>query len=396
MIKNPSMRHLLLFIFFLSSFSFLAQDSDSIINKNIYDKIYSAKLNSDREITIQLPRDYDLDNEKRYPLFIVFDGDYLFEVVSGNVDYMSFWGDIPEAIVVGINQIDSRYNDTSVLDNINFTPISTTANFFEFVTQELLPYINQKYRTTNFRVAVGHERTANFINFFLIKKVPIMNGYIVVSPKYTDKMKEYVSEYLMYSNENIYYYLSTSGEDFQSISDDVLNFNQTLDSLDRDNIHYKFQNLERPSHYTLPAYTIPHSIEDMFSIFKDINRTEYDSIILRLKTSPVKYLIDKYEKIEDHFGVNKEMSINDFIAIEQCIDEIEKFHFFKDLAKLATNKYRETILPSYYMGRFYEETGDAEKAMHIYRSAYNMDDIAGITKEYLLQRADEIADYYGY
>ena len=101
------MRHLLLFIFFLSSFSLLAQDSDTIRNKNIYDKIYSAKLNSDREITIQLPRDYDLDKEKRYPLFLVFDGDYLFEVVSGNVDYMSFWGDIPESIVVGINQIDS-------------------------------------------------------------------------------------------------------------------------------------------------------------------------------------------------------------------------------------------------------------------------------------------------
>ncbi len=390
------MRNLLLFIFFLSSFSLLAQDSDTIRNKNIYDKIYSAKLNSEREITIQLPRDYDLDDEKRYPLFIVFDGDYLFEVVSGNVDYMSFWGDIPEAIVVGINQIDSRYNDTSVLDNINFTPISSTANFFEFVTQELLPYINKKYRTTQYRVAVGHERTANFINFFLLKKAPIMNGYIVVSPKYTKKMKEYISEYLMYSNENIYYYLSTSDKDLQSISEDVLNFNQKLDSLDRDNIHYKFQNLETPSHFTLPAYAIPHSIEDMFSIYKDINRTEYDSIILRLKTSPVKYLIDKYEKIENHFGVNKEMSINDFIAIEQCIDEIEKFHFFKDLAKLATNKYRETILPSYYMGRFYEETGEAEKAMHIYRSAYNMDDIAGITKEYLLQRADEIADYYGY
>ena len=94
--------------------------------------------------------------------------------------------------------------------------------------------------------------------------------------------------------------------------------------------------------------------------------------------------------------VIKEISINDFVAVEQYIDETEKFNFFKDLAKLATNKYKETILPSYYMGRFYEETGNPEKAMHIYRSAYNMDDIAGITKEYLLQRADAIADKYGY
>ena len=63
---------------------------------------------------------------------------------------------------------------------------------------------------------------------------------------------------------------------------------------------------------------------------------------------------------------------------------------------IRDSKYKETILPSYYMGRFYEENGNPEKAMHIYRSAYNMDDIAGITKEYLLQRADAIADRYGY
>jgi len=387
---------LLLILFFISSVTLYSQETDSIRNNNIYDKIYSDKLSTEREITIQLPRNYNLDEEKRYPVFIVFDGDYLFEIVSGNVDYMSFWGDIPEAIVVGINQIDSRYNDTSVVDNINFTPISSTANFFEFVSQELIPYINKNYRTTNFRVAVGHERTANFINFFLIKKVPIMNGYIAVSPKYTKKMKEYLAQYLISSSQNIYYYLSTSNEDFQSISENVLDFNQRLDSLNNENIHYKFQNLVIPSHYTLPAYTIPYSIEDMFSIYKDINRIEYDSIILKLKTSPVKYLEEKYEKIKNHFGVIKEMSINDFIAVEQYIDEKEKFHFFKDLAKLATSKYRETILPSYYMGRFYEETGDTEKAMHIYRSAYNMDDIAGITKEYLLQKADEIAEKYGY
>ena len=387
---------LLLILFFISSVTLYSQETDSIRNNNIYDKIYSDKLSAEREITIQLPRDYNLDQEKRYPVFIVFDGDYLFEIVSGNVDYMSFWGDIPEAIVVGINQIDSRYNDTSVVDNINFTPISSTANFFEFVSQELIPYINKNYRTTNFRVAVGHERTANFINFFLIKKFPIMNGYIAISPKYTKKMKEYLAQYLISSSQNIYYYLSTSNEDFQSISEDVLDFNQRLDSLNNENIHYKFQNLAIPSHYTLPAYTIPYSIEDMFSIYKDINRIEYDSIILKLETSPVKYLEEKYEKIKNHFGVIKEISINDFIAVEQYIDEKEKFYFFKDLAKLATRKYRETILPSYYMGRFYEETGDAEKAMHIYRSAYNMDDIAGITKEYLLQKADEIAEKYGY
>ena len=207
MIINYQMNNKLLILFFLLSCAITAQQLDSIVNNTIYDKIYSKKLGSEREIIIQLPRDYNVEEDQRYPLFIVFDGDYLFEIVSGNVDYMSFWGDIPNAIVVGINQIDSRYNDTSVVDNLNFTPISSTANFFEFVGQELIPYLNKKYRTTNFRIAVGHERTANFINFFLLRKKPIMNGYIAVSPKYTDKMKDYIAQYLINSEDNLYYYL---------------------------------------------------------------------------------------------------------------------------------------------------------------------------------------------
>ena len=48
------------------------------------------------------------------------------------------------------------------------------------------------------------------------------------------------------------------------------------------------------------------------------------------------------------------------------------------------------------MGRFYEETGNPRKAMLIYRSAYNMDDFAEITREDLFYRANLIADDFGY
>ena len=40
------------------------------------------------------------------------------------------------------------------------------AKFFEFITMELLPYMVSNYRLAEFRVAVGHGETANFINYF--------------------------------------------------------------------------------------------------------------------------------------------------------------------------------------------------------------------------------------
>ena len=119
------------------------------------------------------------------------DGDHLFNMVSGTVDYLSYWGDVPENIVVGIKQIDSRFKDSSVLDNINNTPITSTANFYDFIIQELIPYVSKNYRSSDFIIVLGQERTANFINFFLLKSNPFIRGYITISPKFSKNMKKY-------------------------------------------------------------------------------------------------------------------------------------------------------------------------------------------------------------
>ena len=78
-----------------------------------YKTLNSSKLGESRELKIQLPRNYEQNKEKSYPVLIVLDGDYLFEPVAGNVDYYSYWEDIPELIVVGDNQSKSRDDDAS-------------------------------------------------------------------------------------------------------------------------------------------------------------------------------------------------------------------------------------------------------------------------------------------
>ena len=88
--------------------------------------------------------------------------------------------------------------------------------------------------------------------------------------------------------------------------------------------------------------------------------------------------------------------MNDFMAVEEYIEENEFFDFYNDLSQLAKQEYPGTILPSYYRGRFIEETGDPKKAMYIYRSAYNMKEVKGLTKEYLLELANRIEEDFNY
>ena len=373
-----------------------SQNLDSLNITKINDTIFSKFLNKERFIEIQLPRSFNENDEKKFPLVIVLDGDYMFNMVSGSIDYLSYWGDIPENIVVGIKQNETRYKDVSVLDNINNTPITSTLSFYNFIENELIPYISKNYRGSTFRIIIGQERTANFINFFLLKENPIIRGYISVSPKFSKNMDKYLIQKLNNTKNKVLYVISSSKNDFKSIYEDVLDTSKSLDSIKNKNVKFKSFIFNNENHYVVPSVSIPSSIRSLYSIYSDIDRIEYDSIISKLEIPPLDYLLNKYELIKDFYDIEKRISINDFMAIEEYIELNEMYEFFDDLSKLAIQEYPQTILPSYYKGRFYEETGNPRKAMHIYRSAYNMDNVSGLTKDYLIELADKIKSDFNF
>ena len=379
-----------LFISFYFGLGF-SQNLDSLNVSKINDTIKSSFLNERRAIEIQLPRSYEADVMKKYPLILVMDGDYMFNLVSGSVDYLSFWGDIPENLVVGISQRDSRFDDSSNLDPIDYTPISSTANFYDFLINELLPYITKNYRVSNFRILVGHERTANFINFFLLKENPAIRGVVSISPRFTKNIDKYITEKLKGTQSKIIYTLSSSKKDFETIYGNVKDLSVNLDSIENKNFMFKSLIFENENHYILPSVSVPNSIRSIYSLYSDIDKVEYDSIISKLDSSPIEYLQNKYELIKDFYEIDKTISINDFLAMEDYIESFEMYELYDDLSEIANEEYPETIVSSYYKGRFFEETGQFEKAMYTYKSAYILSEVKGFfTKDYLLQLADEI------
>ena len=385
-----------IFLFFLTINLLCSQNLDSLNVFRVNDTIISKYLNERRAIEIQLPRSYEIEVDKNYPLMIVLDGDYMFNIVSGSIDYLSYWGDIPENLVVGINQKDTRFQDSSVFDNITHTPISSTASFYDFIVNELIPYFSKNYRVSNFKVIVGQERTANFANFFLLKNDPQIRGVISISPKISENMNRYLNENLSKSNSKIVYTLSSSKRDFESIFKNVSELTASLDSIENKNFRFESLIFDKENHYILPSVSVPKSIRSTYSMYSDIDKIEYDSIISKLETSPIDYLKDKYQLIKEFYDLDKTISMNDFMAIEEFIEENEFFNLYDELSELAKQEYPGTILPSYYKGRFIEETGDPKKAMYIYRSAYNMKEVKGLTKEYLLELAERIKEDFNY
>lgn len=378
-----------LFYFFVLIFSF-----QQIGGQTIYKEFESSILGEARQLKIQVPRGYD-NTDKSYPIVVVFDGDYLFEIVAGNIDYYSYWEDIPEAIVVGVNQLETRNGDTYYSEQ-NSLPIESGADFFEFVGMELIPYIEKVYRTEKFKVAVGHGLTANFINYFLLKEVPLFQSYIALSPDLAPDMSDFLTERLSSIDTKVFYYLATSSNDVKKLKGKTEALNTSISSIDNKSLMKSFDNFEGPSHYSLPAYAIPKALESIFFVFQPISKKEYKGTILELDTSPVEYLIEKYAMIEDLFGIEKTISINDFKAIAAAIRKTEKFEYYEHLGKLARKEHPDTLLGHYYLGRFYEETGKPKKAMKTYQSAYILEEIGGITKDRVLELSEQIKVDFGF
>lgn len=360
-----------------------------------YETIESLKLGETREIKIQVPRGYNSNEDKSYPIVLALDGDYMFEAIAGNVDYYSYWEDMPEAIVVGVNQLDKRYDDCMYSEQ-NSLPIEKGAAFFEFIGMELIPYIENTYRTVNFRVAVGHGETANFINYYMLKPQPLFQAYVVISPELAPNMLDYIPERLTKLETKTFYYLAITSNDSKSIRKMTEALDTSIKTVDNKNVLYNYNNFDGPSHYSVPAHAIPKAIENIFYVFQPISKKEYKESILKLEDSPVTYLQEKYQTIYDLFAIDKQVLINDFKAIAAAIEKNEDFQYYEELGKMARKQYPKTLLGNYYLARFYEETGEPKKALRTYQSAYILDEIAGLTKDLMLEKADLIKEDFGY
>ena len=360
-----------------------------------YKTLNSSKLGESRELKIQLPHNYDQNKEKTYPVLIVLDGDYLFEPVAGNVDYYSYWEDIPELIVVGVNQATTRDNDASYHEQ-TFLPSGKGAAFFEFLGMELLKYIDDTYRTAPFRAIMGHDYTANFINYYLLKEKPLFQGFINLSPDLAPEMADRVTNSLSKTTTPTWFYLATSSDDISSLKEGILGFDAKLKAIDNKNLHYTFDNFNEATHYTLVGNAIPRAVEQMFQEYRPISIQEYNRTLLQTSVSGSDYLVEKYANIKSLFGIDKQIRLNDFMAVYNAMDKTRNWEEFNKLSKLAAKQYPKTMLATFFEARYEEETGNPKRAMKSYMKAYGQEPIGFLTVDFMLDKAESIKRDFGY
>lgn len=353
--------------------------------QSIYKTIDSYKLEGERELKIQLPRNYDPEEKRTYPLIVVLDGDYLFEPVAGNIDYQAYWDDIPDCIVVGIKQGATREDDF-FYDDETFFPAHDGAAFYEFIAAELLPYIEGNYKASNFRIIIGHDMSANFINYYLFKDKPLFRAYVALSPDLAPNMKTRLQQRLSILTKETFYYMATADADVLALRTSIVESDSIIKTVLNEKLHYKFDDFEDANHYSLVGRGIPKALNEIFGLYKPINSKEYNEKVLTFEGTPYEYLIKKYEDIQYFYGFEKKLIENDIRAIAAACNKKDDIESLEKLSKLIKKEFPDSMLSAYYLGMYYEKTGNLKRALQRYKSGLLLEPSQFIDKEIMLEK----------
>jgi predicted alpha/beta superfamily hydrolase len=174
-----------------------AQPADSIVAIGLRATLHSAILGEDRPLEIHLPASYGAAPTARYPVVVVLDGPAHFAAVSAMTDFLAANSRAPELIVVAVDNTRDRTHDltppadTGVVrlaldarDTVSqsFPTAGGAARFRAFLTTELVPWVDEHYRTVPYRILVGHSFGGLLAIDALAHEPRGFNAYVAISP----------------------------------------------------------------------------------------------------------------------------------------------------------------------------------------------------------------------
>ncbi len=233
--KKPTLA--CLFLLFFSS----SQAQPAVLQNGTFTTLDSSVLNEQRPLYIHLPAEYDF-SESRYPVLVVLDADWHFRKVVGTVDHLSASEKIPSMIVVGIPNIFRDGRPARMVDlapGMPYLPDQDEAGkFLQFIAKELIPHIDNSYRTQPHRTLVGHSLGGLFATFALLENPDAFSAYVSISPSLGRNNQQQVRKAVAFFNntdslkKHLYLALGNEGGNTQLGTEalvDVLQKSKTQD-----------------------------------------------------------------------------------------------------------------------------------------------------------------------
>jgi predicted alpha/beta superfamily hydrolase len=365
----------------------------------ILDSVYSNTLDEIRKVYVQFPANYNPDDQIKYPVIYIIDGEVLLPTVQ-NVQSFYSGGFTPEMILVGISNDKNRTRDltTSEIREMYGRPYimenGKAADFIKFIELELIPFVESKYPVTNFRTLIGHSYGGLFTLYTLIHHSHLFSNYIAIDPSLDWDGQKLTEEARAFLSKNDYsgnaLFMSLSGQlhmqNPQVTIDNVMEDDSDFTLFARSNILFSKivkQNLDnglefnwkfypRDLHGTVAFPSIMEGLIVNFEWFQMENTYKINDPSTSIKelNEIIKY---RAKKLEKHFNYPVPPFPQELLNMlgYMCLDsgQIAKSKMFFEF---AMEYYPESPNAFDSMADFYERNKEIDKALFYVTKAFEM------------------------
>ena len=322
----------------------------------------SKILNEQRDIYIYTPFGYAQSQEK-YPVLYILDGETHFFHAAALVSFQSVNRVMPRSIVIGIPNTQRNRDFTPTLED-GRTVAGGADNFIAFLEQELIPYIDNNYRTHSYKTLFGHSLCGMFSAYTLFTKPDLFNSYISVSP------------YLMYDNEYVINIAKTKIKEqpdidkklFITIGDEPeytqsLNLFTNLLTRKAKSLNWKLHKFEDEDHGTVPLLSLLEGLKYIYPDWRLSDQYAYKG---------VKAIKNHYADLSKRYGYHiqvTEATLNaigyQFLGSSEKNKAIKVFIYNTELYPNSANVYDS-------LGDAYDSKGDTTSAIINYQKAVEL------------------------
>lgn len=313
--------------------------------------VESASLGESRTIQVYLPEDYE-ESVMSYPTLYILDGQWYFLNGVGLMKTLRGENLLPKMIVVGV-----------IMDKPNRAEIfgDKWDAFIEFMEEELVPYVDVNFRTTNDRVLFGWENSAFLACELLLREEGAFSATIATNGA------EINEEALSALTKERYLFLANSTKDIYSIS----YTDQAVEVLERaapENLTWEYQAFNEEIHQSL-AY--PALLEGLKFYYHNYGSLVFGSIDEFYEKGGIEYLETYFAERGERWGLPTEISAstkNSLIWLAWKQDRFEAFSLFMEEFSdvLSTPRYASAYWQN-RLAQFYLKYEDYDNAIKFFK-----------------------------
>jgi len=333
----------------------------------------SERLGQDYQVLVRVPESY-ATSSKRYPVAYVMDGDLMFQIAHGVVQYLEWGKHVPELVIVSPaygsingppNGTNMRDRDYSVFPNQQrYVPGGGEAHL-RFLREELIPYVEREFRVDSAdRTLVGGSRAGEFTVYALFPSPELFRRYVAIDA--------YNAAYLRLEDSLAARRPDLSGKrvflSSRYPSSGVQELAQRLRSRGYREFEVEDASLASARHFATPGEGLARGLKSVFN-----KRSVYETLLALAPYRSADTLIAEYRRLRTRHPGSYDFTEGELTELGNALVLMKRPADAVRIYTLNLESYPRSSETLSRLGSAYEAAGQSDKALESFRRALTID-----------------------